>query len=397
MAQLFQKNSPIKGWSLFIGGLCMGVADLIPGISGGTLAFILGFYHPLIKSLNTLNKTAWRYLYQRKWKLLFQYIEWQFLLTLGGGVLCALTVFVHPFQMILKSAEIRPYLHATFMGFIFASFYFCFRLISQWNLKIYFAFFSGALVAFQLTHSLVNPLNTKGWKIDLNISYKEPLVNYDKNTHQLIGLSPKTLGVLLKQQVIQKNTAVYGSQGVKIGTAEELALYPHFLWLDLKMIACGVLAVCALLLPGISGSYLLNLLGVYPAVISSFADFVKQLSQLHFQTQSFMLLANLGLGMGLGALLFARSLNYMMKNYPDLTLSVLCGFMMGSIRSVWPFWTFVYRLEPLKISQGPQLNLIEPIFPLQDPVLLISVFSCVVLGFLGVKLMEKTACSFQKG
>jgi putative membrane protein len=392
-----QGNLFFRGWMLFLGGLCMGAADLVPGISGGTIAFILGFYHPLLQSLKTLNKTALIYMYQRQWKLLFQHIEWQFLTTLGSGVLCAMVILVHPFQSILENPQMRVYLYATFMGLVLSSFYFCLRQLRQWNLRIGAAFFVGVIVAFQLTSTTVTPVKTEGWKIDLLLSSAVPLRNYDDQAHQLTGLSPLLISGLLKQGMIQDQTLVYAMDSKVIGSAAELAASQRFSWIDLKMIGCGALAICALLLPGISGSYILTLLGVYPVVIGAFADFIRHLSHFHFQAESFIILANLGCGIVIGALAFAKSLSYLMKNYPDLSLSVLSGFMIGALRSVWPFWTYAYTLLPLKIAKGPQLIPVEPIFPIHDPVLLSAAGGCICLGFMLVWLIEKLAHQRQIG
>ncbi|MFI5343105.1 MAG: undecaprenyl phosphate translocase family protein, partial [Chlamydiales bacterium] len=129
------------------------------------------------------------------------------------------------------------------------------------------------------------------------------------------------------------------------------------------LIFCGMVAVCALLLPGISGSYLLTLLGVYPMVIGALADWVSHLKQGIFDFDSFEILLNLGLGILIGAALFARLLSWLLKAYPNLSLAILSGFMIGALPSVWPFWSYTSILLPMKLEKGPQLLALDPIWP----------------------------------
>ena len=104
------------GWRLFFCGLCMGAADLIPGISGGTIAFIFGFYQPLLENLKTFNLSAFQNLFKGKFKDFFQQVAWKFLLTLVSGIFCALICLVDLFHFILSHEIYRIYLYSTFLA-----------------------------------------------------------------------------------------------------------------------------------------------------------------------------------------------------------------------------------------------------------------------------------------
>ena len=117
--------------------------------------------------------------------------------------------------------------------------------------------------------------------------------------------------------------------------------------------------MCAMILPGISGSYLLTILGMYTPVVGALADFAKSLMQGQFDMNAFAILANMLMGIVLGALLFTRFLSWTLNKYHDLAISALSGFMLGSLRSVWPFWNVHYVV----IEKGPQLVATNPILP----------------------------------
>ncbi|MDP1881058.1 MAG: DUF368 domain-containing protein, partial [Parachlamydiaceae bacterium] len=139
MAELHYKSlkKNLNGLSLFFCGLFMGIADLIPGISGGTVAFILGFYQPLIASLKTLNGTTFQLLLNGKWSELKKQVAWRFLFTLISGMGVALFTFAHFVHVVLDHELYRVYLYATFLGLILASFLFCIKQIQKWNAKIF--------------------------------------------------------------------------------------------------------------------------------------------------------------------------------------------------------------------------------------------------------------------
>ncbi len=379
-------HPPFRGWSLFFCGLCMGAADLVPGISGGTIAFVLGFYPYLLKSLQTFNWPALRYLFKGQWQEFSRCVAWKFLLTLLAGIACAIIGLANFFHFILDHEVYRVYLYATFLGLILASLIFCIRQIRIWKRGMLKNFLVGALAAYLLTNATLNPSIKKeefAIPLELNVS-GVALLNYDAKNHLLTGLSSQTLSGLLSQGLIKNKTPVYNRKHVLIGVVEEFVTpYPSAFFNSWLML-CGALAVCALLLPGISGSYVLSLLGVYPTVIDALVEFINDLGKLSLNSEAFSILWSLGFGIGVGALCFARIINWLLKYRPDQSLALLSGITLGAIRSVWPFWSCEYALIPLKLYKGPQLIALHPFIPSWDSLLLWQAVLCVMLGFVFV-------------
>lgn len=258
---------------LFFCGLCMGAADLVPGISGGTIAFIMGFYHLLLESLKSINISSLRYLLKGDFRFFFQTVQWKFLLPLVGGVVTSIIFLSGILHLILEDELYKLYLYSGFTGLIFASSYFCFRQVDNWTPLTIGALIIGSAVAFLFT----------GSAITTHVNY-EPLA-----------------------------------------------------FLDPWLMLCGLLAISAMLLPGISGSYLLTLLGVYPTVIKALAHFIESLKRGNFDPNDFSILFSLFVGIVTGLIFFARFVSWLLKSYPQPTLALLTGFVIGGIRCIWPF------------------------------------------------------------
>jgi putative membrane protein len=318
-------RSFFRGWILFFCGVCMGAADLVPGISGGTIAFILGFYQPLLESLQTLNWPNFQLLFKGKVQEFFQKVAWKFLLTLLAGILCAFISLANFFQFMLSDEVYRIYFYATFLGLILASFIFCIRKVTVWKGKMILGLCLGALAAYLLTDSTLTPVSESSCC----------------------------------------STFFNG-------------------WL----VVCGALAICALLLPGISGSYILTLLNVYPIVIESLVEFLNGLTHNSFNVEAFAVLWSLGLGIVLGALGFARALSWLLRHYPNQSLALLSGFMIGGIRSVWPFWSSESIVMPLKLYKGPQFVTLQPFIPSWESPLAWQASLCALAGFILVFALE---------
>lgn len=268
-----------KPWIVIFFGFCMGIADLIPGISGGTIAFVLGFYEPLMESLKSINRSFFTELLKGDWKSIVGRSSVRFLFYLLLGVFSAFLFFSRAIHTLLKNETGQMYLYAIFFGLVIASFVFCLKKIKKWNFWLSLLLLSTTLLSYLLTGSVSAPSSS----FDL----ESPLV-----------------------------------------------------FLHLWLFFCGMVGICALLLPGISGSYLLILLGVYPLVIEALVHFTEGLRFFAFDLEAFMILASLGLGVLCGALFFGRCINLLLKNYPDITLTTLSGFMLGGLRTVWPFKSF---------------------------------------------------------
>jgi putative membrane protein len=323
-----------RGWRLFLSGICMGAADLVPGISGGTIAFLLGFYQPLMASIKSISWPAFQLLLKGKWQLFTVKIQWRFLLTLLSGIVLAIAFLAHPFHYFLSHPHYRVYVYGIFFGLILASFIFCVGHVHKWSPLVVCAFCVGALAAFFLTFDA--RLNAVGY------------------TGQFVS-------------------------------------HNHPIFLNIWLIVCGAIAACALLLPGISGSYLLTILGVYPLVIEALAKFLSEITLFSFNMEAFGILSSLGVGVMLGSLIFSRGISWLLNCFPDATLALLSGFVIGAIRSVWPFWSYEYMLVPLKISKGPQLIPLDPFFPPLNSIETWVVIFSSMSAFGLVILLEKTS------
>ncbi len=294
----------------------MGCADIVPGISGGTVAFIMGIYSNLIESIKSVNVYT---LCTGRFKDFFTRIAWKYLLALLSGIAFSLATLAHFIDYVLGHETYRILLYSGFLGLILASALFCAKLVKQWRFPHLMSLFVGALAAYLLTGSTVGASEA---------SYRA--------TH---GLDP---------------------------------------WI----ILCGAIAVSAMLLPGISGSYLLTILGTYSVVIGALADFVR-----NFDLSAFYILASMLIGIVIGALLFSHVVSWLLKHFHDMTIALLTGFMIGALKSVWPFWTYGYVF----LEKGPQLIVLEPILPDAASLLFCAALAFALLGFAAVFALEHMA------
>lgn len=259
--------------SLF--GFSMGAANVIPGVSGGTMAFILGIYEELIDSIRAFAtvetiKLALTF----KFKRLHETLPWRFLLALGIGVIVA---FVSLAKFLAFSLENYPSLtFALFFGLVLASILTVLKQVRKWNASCVTAVVIGAIFAFGVV-TLV-PVET-----------------------------------------------------------------PHVWW---NLFLCGMIIICAMILPGISGSFLLLILGQYKYVLGAVNFLVaipialakgKGLPAPDAILQAVMTLIWIALGCIIGLGSFSHFLNWLFKKHHDLTVSALIGFMIGSLWKLWPW------------------------------------------------------------
>ncbi len=234
-------------------GFCMGAADVVPGVSGGTMAFILGIYDELIQALHSFNLQVARNVLRLRLREAFGDVPWQFLVALLVGILSAIALLSRPLKYALDTHPSLVF--AFFFGLVLASVWVVRRRVAQWT---------PALVGL--------------------------LVVAAAGAFVLVGMAPTQ-------------------------TSSE----PIFFFLS------GVVAICAMILPGISGSFILVLLGKYEQIISA-------VTQLNIGVLMVFLA-----GCVIGLLSFVRVLRWLLRRYHNATLSVLTGFMLGSLRRVWPW------------------------------------------------------------
>ena len=370
----------LKDWvrQLFF-GMCMGAADLIPGISGGTVAFILGFYEDLIFSIKSI-------------RFPFKNVSWDFLLATLIGIAISMATLANVITKVLDHEVYRIYLYSIFLGLILASIVFCARQIKVWHSRYIAAMILGAIVAFVFTGSFSESVvHEEKYEVyfEKSSDWTRPISNYDQNKQHLVGVTKGELSSMLAKGYISSQTPTFYNGLEK--PAGAIVEAKKASWIEPWTILCGMIAVCALLLPGVSGSYMLNILGMYPIVIAALAEFVTGAKNLIFNQEAFLILANLGLGIVIGALVFSRVVSWFLDHYHQTTISLMTGFLIGSLEVVWPFWSYEYLLNPLKIDAGPKLHPISPIFPIDNFVIVGISVVLVITGFVLVFALETVA------
>jgi putative membrane protein len=235
-------------------GFAMGSADVVPGVSGGTMAFILGIYEELITSIrDLLSPTAARFLLRFKIKAALDVLPWQFLLAVGFGIILAIFTLAPYLEYMLENQPV--FLWSFFFGLVAASIITVSKKVSRWGATTIVAAIIGAVVAYLI-----------------------------------VGLVP--------------------------------AETPNSAWF---LFLSGFIASCAMILPGISGSFILLLLGKYQTVLSA------------VNNRDFVVLFIVALGVAAGIVTIAQLLSWLFKRYRDLTVAVLIGLMAGSLRKIWPW------------------------------------------------------------
>lgn len=295
---------------LFFKGMAMGAADVVPGVSGGTVAFITGIYDELLAALSRIPEAA-LLLLRGQIKAAWQLANANFLLILFSGILLSILSLARLITWLLETQPIA--LWSFFFGLILVSCYLVGRDIQRWQLSRWLAFAVGAGFAWWIT--VAAPV---AWGHD-----------------------------------------------------------------PISLFFAGSIAICAMILPGISGSFILVLMGLYPTVILA----VKQLD--------LSILVVFAAGCLFGLLAFARLLAAALQRFRDLTLALLTGIMFGSLNKVWPWKnTLTWRTD----RHGVEVPLIqENILPWQFTELfhidaqLIPALLLAVLGILLVLGLERYA------
>ena len=370
----------------------MGAADLVPGISGGSMALILGIYEDLIYALKSLASTKTFSLFSFDFHRFSRFVSWDFLTALLMGVALSFAAFSQVIHFVLEDEYYRVLLYASFIGMILATALHCARQISRWDGRALALCLAGGVISFAAT-GMEGGNEAQGELYAVSIAYEavvnpadKVLLNYDEDEERLTGVSENELSAMLARGGLERDTAVYRqSDGAKFAVAEIARPIEQGL-LQPWLIVCGGVAICAMLLPGISGSYLLNILGVYPLAIAALAEFTRTLD-----FEAFVFLANLGIGIVCGALLFSSVIAWLLSRYHAETLATLIGFMIGALRTVWPFHLYHYKINPLKLGKGPELLVGQPYIPQVDDPLLWGAVGCVMIGVLAVLCLERIA------
>lgn len=250
----------------------MGAADVVPGVSGGTIAFITGIYDTLLESIRRINPSIFRLWKAQGFKAAFQHINGFFLIALFGGVLTSIATLAKLITWMLANHPIPIW--SFFFGLILVSVYHILRQVERKDVPRFALLLFGIVFAYSIT--VLKPLH----------------------------LEPTSLNVLL----------------------------------------AGAIAICAMILPGISGSFILLLIGMYAPVLGA----VKNVQ--------FDILGLFLIGCVAGLLTFSHVLSWLLRRFRDFTLMFLTGLMIGTLPKIWPWKeTISWRLN----SKGEQVPLVQ--------------------------------------
>jgi putative membrane protein len=238
---------------LFLKGVGMGASDVVPGVSGGTIAFITGIYEELIASIKEFDFKAFRLLFTFRLKELFEKVNAWFLLALLSGILLSIFSLSHVLEYLLINYP--SYIWSFFFGLVIASAIMVLTDIKNWSVGIVISTIAGAAIAFWITSVSPAQTTTAWWFVFLS----------------------------------------------------------------------GSLAICAMILPGISGSFILLLLGKYQFILNAVSE-LKVFIILIFAA-----------GAITGIILFSNFLSWLLSKYRNLTIGLLAGFMIGSLNKIWPW------------------------------------------------------------
>lgn len=292
---------------VFIKGMLMGAADIVPGVSGGTIAFITGIYSRLLHALKMFLPALLVFLRTKRFKSFLKESDLIFLLTLFAGILVSVVSLAKIISYLMVHHPVP--LWSSFFGLILASVFVVGRDIRVWSMKLIVSLFIGVVVAYGITQ-----------------------------------LSPASI---------------------------DKTLYTIFF--------SGFIAICAMVLPGISGSFILVILGSYSWVLDAIKVF------------EWSTLGVFMCGCVAGLLSIANILSWAFDKYKDITLSVLTGFMLGAIVKVWP-WREVlsYRQnsagELIPLTERPVLPAVYEEVMSLDSQLGLAVFCMIVAAILVVSL-----------
>ena len=290
-------------------GLAMGAADVVPGVSGGTIAFITGIYEELIQTISNVNFGLLKTWKTEGFKVFWSQLNGNFIVALFAGIIVSIASLANAISYLLENFPILVW--SFFFGLVLASIKLMAKQVEKWNTSAILGFIIGTGIAFWIT-------------------------------------------ILPPMQQADANWYIFLS---------------------------GAIAICAMILPGISGSFILLLMGSYQTVLGA----VKEVN--------LMKIAIFGLGCIVGLLSFSHLLKWMFKKYESMTIAVLSGFLLGSLNKLWP-WKEV--LSTRLNSHGETVPFIESnVSPFSYETitntpnqLTLSILFCIV-GFLIIYVLEK--------
>ncbi|MDA9289354.1 DUF368 domain-containing protein [Polaribacter sp.] len=293
-------------------GMAMGAADVVPGVSGGTIAFISGIYEELLSTISNVNLSLLKTLKTSGIKAAWKQLNGSFLVALFLGIFVSIVSLAKVIKHLLESQPIL--LWSFFFGLVLASIIYIAKQITDWNFEAFLILIIGAVLAYFIT--TLNPL-------------------------------------------VSENSS------------------------SLFVFLAGAIAICAMILPGISGSFILVLLGAYKIVLEA------------INNRDFKTILVFMAGAIVGLLAFSRVLKWLFKNHKNLTLALLTGFIIGSLNKIWPWKeTLTWRINSRGVEVPFNQQSISPFSFDEDPQLIMAI-AFAVLGFVLILGMEKLAIKKQ--
>ncbi|OQY04304.1 MAG: DUF368 domain-containing protein [Bacteroidetes bacterium 4572_117] len=297
---------------ILLKGMAMGAADVVPGVSGGTIAFISGIYEELIESIKSINLANIKILFSKGFKQFWSSINGNFLASLFLGIIISILSLAKLLHFLLEEYPILIW--SFFLGLIVASTIYVTKQIIKWNYKIILAIIIGTAIAYFITEIT-------------------PVPKVEDSSYWIVFFS-------------------------------------------------GMVAICAMILPGISGSFILLLMGQYNFIISVVNDF-----KLNY-------ILTFAVGAFVGLISFSNVLSWLLKKYHDITVAFLAGFMIGSLNKVWP-WKhelLAHVDQHGKVITDKTENVLPNLFfelTGKEPYTLYAILIAII-GFLVIFLLEST-------
>ena len=293
-------------------GMAMGAADVVPGVSGGTIAFISGIYEELLGSISNVNLKLFNTLKKEGLKVAWKQVNGNFLLSLFLGIFISVVTLAKAIKYLLENEPIL--LWSFFFGLVLASIIYVAKQITKWNFISVLLLLLSSFLAYYVT--TLNPL-------------------------------------------VNENSSLL------------------FLFL------AGAIAICAMILPGISGAFILVLLGAYKTILTAVDD------------RDLKTITTVGLGAIVGLLSFSKILKWLFSNYKNYTLAALTGFIIGSLNKIWPWKeTLTWRTNSHGVKVPFNQVSVSPFSFEVDPQIPFAVLLALI-GFLLILLMEKLAVKKQ--
>ncbi|UCH13835.1 MAG: DUF368 domain-containing protein [Bacteroidales bacterium] len=301
-----------KYLALFFKGAGMGAANVIPGVSGGTVALITGIFEKLIHSIKSFDLEAIKLLFTGKFRTFSKHVNLDFLIAVFAGIAVSIFSLAKLLDYLFNNYPV--YVWAYFFGLILASIYFVGKTISRWHISVIISMITGTAIAVII--SLLSP-------------------------------------------AVENDSFIY-------------------------LIVCGIVAICSMILPGLSGSFVLVLMGNYKLVMINAVSYFR-----------WEILIPVFLGAVFGLIAFSRLLSWIYRKYRNQTIAILTGFILGSLSILWPWQEPVLLVDaggtPVLKDGEHIISGYRKFVPGEFNQEVIMVIALVVIGFVTILVMERLA------